>query len=218
MTKKDDDKKRLVKLGERRKKQAQHQLRQEEPWAAERWFEFVELFDPTKIVPISLKENLGQRMFLMGTLGDVVVVQVPSDSHAATVSHTLEALARRGIQAVAFSEDVRFVKLRACSAEEEALLTEADKDGDGLVQTKWPPQTATQATAGSTPVVIDRGGNVQDPVGLVSEAEAEAKGHAEDGGGDADRRLVSDHSNTELPSERFEREQREREESSDSEP
>jgi hypothetical protein len=230
MNKKDDEKK-IAQIAQRRKDKEQKTLRKEEPWKAERWFEFTELFDMTKITPLAMK-GMGERMFVMGVMEDTMIITVPEDSQPATVTNALEALARRGIRALAFTDNIRFVKLKMCSPEEEEMLTEADSDGDGLVQIKWPPTTAAEAAEGARTVPLESIGSGNIPLAEVGRTSAdedpgvvrgdppeEAPQAGPEAGEEAAPEPEPVH-DFELPSEkhdRLERERREREGSEDPE-
>jgi len=96
-------------------------LRHSDPWKSERWFAVEAYFDPAKISPVKMKDTV-DRMFILGPITGVVILHVPTTAPPESVRNTLRELEDLGIRALAFSDNVQFVKLRMCTDAEEATL------------------------------------------------------------------------------------------------
>jgi len=82
------------------------------------WYEVVDLFDANQI------QGIGDRVFIMGKLDDVVVVEMPKHFTPELAQTLGDRLKRVGITSVCFvvPEGVRFLKLSPLSPVEEAKL------------------------------------------------------------------------------------------------
>lgn len=98
-----------------------------------RWYELIDYFDGSKIVTMKSEQNL--RAFALGTIRDILFVQVPVNASSESVRAMMETLRSQGIRAVAVGEDIKFMRFRMCSVEEERLLFSADTNNTGFVMT-----------------------------------------------------------------------------------
>jgi hypothetical protein len=99
----------------------------------EQWFELVTYFDPEQIRSFDIQQTQGHRTFIHGLIDDMTVVEVPSTMSPAKVQEYGVALGEMGIKALIVSDNVRFMKLRTCSAQECELLDEKDTSKKGHI-------------------------------------------------------------------------------------
>ena len=125
-------KKKVSSLDVKRKKRRQEQA-QADGFAVEHWYELVEYFDPEKIETINLPQTQGYRSFVRGVVKDLVIVEVPSSMPSARIKGLAISLGEMGFKALIVSDNVKFMKLRPCSAEESELLDEADPEKKGRI-------------------------------------------------------------------------------------
>jgi hypothetical protein len=141
-------------------------------WADQRWFEVVDLFDAQGIHNVPGTDT-SHRMFVLGEIGNLVILEVPVTAPAERVQEALSALAERGVRALAFTNNMRFAKLRMCNDAEVEVLDAADKEsgGSGVLVAPRRPSTRSHVGPGipvdgvrgdgdSTPDRSDRGDGV----------------------------------------------------------
>lgn len=116
----------------RLRKRAERTVQFKEPWKTDRWFEVVSLFDANEIRPLTSADSK-LRIFVMGSLEDVVILSVPKQANPKAVHDAMDALGERGIRALAFTDDIRFVKLRPLSDQEGKVIDEFDTRKNGIV-------------------------------------------------------------------------------------
>lgn len=104
------------------------------------WYEVTAYFDPLKIKTVDLPEAQGYRTFMHGTIpdgdpkgGDLTIIEADSKMPSQQIQQLGKSLGSMGINALIISDNVRFVKLRACSVEECELLDEADSEKKGRI-------------------------------------------------------------------------------------
>lgn len=114
------------------RKRAERATQFKEPWKSDRWFEVISLFDEKAIRPLPSTDSK-LRMFVMGSLEDVVILSVPQNASPKAVRDAMDALGERGIRALAFTDDIRFVKLRPLSDQEGKVIDEFDTRKNGIV-------------------------------------------------------------------------------------
>lgn len=91
------------------------------PWDNERWFKIEEYFSPDKAQRLEME---GGKAFLRGKIRNFLILEVSRDVPASTMAAIKESLAKEGIRALIITDDIRFVKLRMCSPEEERQLND----------------------------------------------------------------------------------------------
>lgn len=96
-------------------------------WSDKRWFEIVDLFDASSIHNVPGTDT-SHRMFVLGPIGDLVILEVPMSADAGRVQEVLTVFAERGVRALAFTNNMRFAKFRMCSDAEVEVLDVADKE------------------------------------------------------------------------------------------
>jgi hypothetical protein len=91
----------------------------------EHWYQIVEYFDPDGIQTLPMKQGSS---YIMGSIGDMVIVSVSRDTNQATVERLGEYLSEHGLEALIVSEGVTFLKLRLADHKEEKKLDAASRD------------------------------------------------------------------------------------------
>lgn len=131
-------------------------------WTDRRWFEVVDLFDAQGIHNVPGTDT-SHRMFVLGEIGNLVILEVPVTAPAERVQEALNALAERGVRALAFTNNMRFAKLRMCNDAEVEVLDAADKEsgGSGVLVAPRRPSTRSHTGPGLSLVGV-RGDSAQE--------------------------------------------------------
>lgn len=103
------------------------------------WFELVDASEGKNIQRLERSKSLDlaileeYRVFVRGRLDDLFWIEVPADmphEHVQALGETLQA---QNVNAMIMSDQIRFVKMRMCSPEEEEVLDEHDKEEKGKI-------------------------------------------------------------------------------------
>lgn len=104
----------------------------------EQVFELVEAFDPTKITKLPIPG----RVFLLGHIDDMLIVEVPADSTSSDIENFKRFMRRSGLTSAALiiSAGTRFMRLRPCTrAEEKEIYAQLQRDDDGTTEEAQAP-------------------------------------------------------------------------------
>lgn len=157
--------------------QRKHRFRFETP----HWFELMSACPPEAIERLQESESLPlaflekYRVFVRGRLDKMFWIEVPSDMPSDQVQQLGETLANQGVDALIVSDQIRFVKLRMCAAEEEQVLDEYDTAQKGKITISRGAPSGDVSGPGS---LGDGGGNSGS--GRSGEASSPGDGSAEE--------------------------------------
>ena len=111
------------------------------------WFELISYFKPDGIRNLTLKDDKGQRVFLLGALNETAIVQVPGDASMDSVVQLGKVLEDSGIKALIVREDeTHFCRLRRCSPDEEKVLDDsANEEKTQVLVVPWKGDATAEA-------------------------------------------------------------------------
>lgn len=145
------------------------------------WFEMIDASAAQSIQRLENAPNLNlelldkHRVFVRGSLDKMFWIEVPAGMDALEVQKLGSKLAEQGVDALIVSDQIRFVRLRMCSAEEEELLdAHAEEKATKIIV----PRQAG-AVPGPGPVDQrdgDRGGEPTREEAVVGDDQAEVEG------------------------------------------
>lgn len=95
----------------------------------EGWFELTEYFDAQK----AKRVNPDHRFFFRGKIDDLTIVEADKDISSEQMYHMAKYLRDHGLNSLIVPSNIRFIKLRRCSASEERMLDAKDKEAQAQI-------------------------------------------------------------------------------------